>query len=71
MFASSVAGANVAKDAVCLTTESYTSPTGTMMMEHNRYLMQELYGIPCHMYNVGAVSNPTAKAGACGNTGPY
>ena len=25
------------------------------MMEHNRYLMQELYGIPCHMYNVGAM----------------
>ena len=25
------------------------------MMERNRYLMQELYGIPCHMYNVGAM----------------
>ena len=33
LFASSVAGANVAKDAVCLTTESYTSPTGTMVIK--------------------------------------
>lgn len=25
------------------------------MMEHNRYLMEELYGKPCEMYNVGAM----------------
>ena len=25
------------------------------MMEHNRYLMEELYRKPCEMYNVGAM----------------
>jgi len=25
------------------------------MMEHDRYLMQELYGHKCQMYNVGAM----------------
>lgn len=25
------------------------------MMEHNRYLMEELYSVPCEMYNVGAL----------------
>ena len=25
------------------------------MMEHNRYLMEELYTKPCQMYNVGAM----------------
>ena len=25
------------------------------MMEHNKYLMQELYGKPCEMFNVGAM----------------
>lgn len=25
------------------------------MMEHDKYLMSELYNVPCHMYNVGAM----------------
>jgi hypothetical protein len=25
------------------------------MMEHNRYLFEELYSRPCEMYNVGAM----------------
>jgi hypothetical protein len=25
------------------------------MMEHNKYLMEELYGKQCNMYNVGAM----------------
>ncbi len=25
------------------------------MMEHDKYLMSELYNVPCHMYNVGSM----------------